>query len=283
MGFIDRTEKKFGKYAIEGLGFKLVVFQALTFLLLHSYDLKALEEKLNILNIGSTKIISDIILLVGLPSDLPMNTFSYIWLFFSSYILIMCANGVESVIGKYRFNLYILSYIFIGVIALTVIRSVHGIGIVELTYFQSNTLRMNLMSLIYVSVFISFAINYPNFEILFMFILPVKMKFLGGITALMGLFMIINSPSVLIMMYFFGTIFGPTILFHYKRFLESQAQKARTKEFTNKIAKNEAQSFNKCKVCGKTEKDDPDLEFRIADDGEEYCMEHLPKKNKKSS
>ena len=31
-----------------------------------------------------------------------------------------------------------------------------------------------------------------------------------------------------------------------------------------------------CATCDRTEHDDPDLEFRVAADGEEYCKEHLP-------
>jgi hypothetical protein len=34
-------------------------------------------------------------------------------------------------------------------------------------------------------------------------------------------------------------------------------------------------SFHRCKTCGRTEKSDPDLEFRMAEDGEEYCGDHL--------
>jgi hypothetical protein len=33
-----------------------------------------------------------------------------------------------------------------------------------------------------------------------------------------------------------------------------------------------------CKICGRTELTTPELEFRVSEDGEEYCAEHLPKK-----
>jgi membrane associated rhomboid family serine protease len=35
--------------------------------------------------------------------------------------------------------------------------------------------------------------------------------------------------------------------------------------------------LHRCAVCRRTEKDDPDLDFRIGGDGEEYCTDHLPK------
>ncbi|HEX7262445.1 MAG TPA: rhomboid family intramembrane serine protease [Luteolibacter sp.] len=37
-----------------------------------------------------------------------------------------------------------------------------------------------------------------------------------------------------------------------------------------------ADAIHHCEVCGKTEHDDPDLEFRVGADGLEYCSGHLP-------
>ena len=34
--------------------------------------------------------------------------------------------------------------------------------------------------------------------------------------------------------------------------------------------------LHKCATCGATELTDPNLEFRVSRDGEEYCMQHLP-------
>ncbi len=38
----------------------------------------------------------------------------------------------------------------------------------------------------------------------------------------------------------------------------------------------EDESLHRCENCGKTERDDPELEFRVAEDGEEYCVDHPP-------
>lgn len=35
-------------------------------------------------------------------------------------------------------------------------------------------------------------------------------------------------------------------------------------------------AIHQCAVCGKTEDHDPDLEFRVCADGQEYCEHHLP-------
>jgi hypothetical protein len=37
------------------------------------------------------------------------------------------------------------------------------------------------------------------------------------------------------------------------------------------------EALHRCAVCGATELTDPNLDFRVARDGEEYCIAHLPK------
>ena len=53
----------------------------------------------------------------------------------------------------------------------------------------------------------------------------------------------------------------------------------RQKEFKKQMAEANDGHLHECFVCKKTELSDPRLEFRVSSvDGEEYCMEHLPKK-----
>jgi hypothetical protein len=42
-------------------------------------------------------------------------------------------------------------------------------------------------------------------------------------------------------------------------------------------SRSEEEALHKCKTCGATELTDPSLEFRVARDGEEYCLAHLPR------
>lgn len=83
--------------------------------------------------------------------------------------------------------------------------------------------------------------------------------------------------------FFWGLgLFGTYILFHYHLVVNKQIQKARKANFDKKAGKLDSLPFHKCKICGKTENDDSALEFRIADSGEEYCLEHLKDANKSS-
>jgi hypothetical protein len=37
-------------------------------------------------------------------------------------------------------------------------------------------------------------------------------------------------------------------------------------------------TVHRCRTCERTEASNPELDFRVAGDGEEYCREHLPVK-----
>jgi membrane associated rhomboid family serine protease len=51
----------------------------------------------------------------------------------------------------------------------------------------------------------------------------------------------------------------------------------RRQQFRSSLRKS-ADALHHCKTCGKTELDDPHLEFYVhPGDGEEYCIDHLPK------
>jgi hypothetical protein len=49
----------------------------------------------------------------------------------------------------------------------------------------------------------------------------------------------------------------------------------RRQEFRRAIMESSG-AIHQCKVCGRTEHEDEDLEFRVGADGTEYCAEHLP-------
>ncbi len=53
---------------------------------------------------------------------------------------------------------------------------------------------------------------------------------------------------------------------------------ARRREFRAALAPT-SESLHRCKTCGRTERTNPEMEFRVSGaDGEEYCVEHLPGK-----
>jgi hypothetical protein len=78
--------------------------------------------------------------------------------------------------------------------------------------------------------------------------------------------------SLLLAMSNFFLVFGPGTARHLRQRGEVAAR--RRKFESAKLPDTEA--LHRCASCGKTEHDDPELEFRVATDGEEYCVDHLP-------
>jgi hypothetical protein len=52
---------------------------------------------------------------------------------------------------------------------------------------------------------------------------------------------------------------------------------SRRRRFEADIRTATPESMHRCAVCGRTEVSAPDLDFRVARDGEEYCVDHLPR------
>lgn len=95
---------------------------------------------------------------------LPPST-SVIWIIFSFYLYWMIGQGLEREWGALRFNLFYLCGI-IGALASGLI-----------TGYATN-------SYINLSLFLAFAIFYPNYELYLFFILPVKMKWFAWFYAI---------------------------------------------------------------------------------------------------
>lgn len=141
------------------------------------------------------------------------------------------------------------------------------------------------------SLFFAFATLFPDLQVLIFFILPVKVKWLGWLDAIFFVVSILASaisldwtgvviPLVAILNYilfFWSDILG---FFRYQR---RRAKHQNSKQTINfKQATREAQQhkgyIHKCAVCGKTDTDYPDEEFRYCSQCDGYycyCSEHI--------
>lgn len=145
------------------------------------------------------------------------------------------------------------------------------------------------------SMFFAFALIFPNVQFLLFFFIPVKVKYLAILYAViyvveivqtftfgfyhMGIAILISLGNFLI--YFFNTR-------NYKQYNSKEIKRRRNfkKEIKQSSNRGKVISFNgrktvimhKCTVCERTEADDEDLEFRFCskcNGNYEYCTEHL--------
>lgn len=189
--------------------------------------------------------------LFGMGPWLPLLLFLYFYYIFGAQL--------EVLMGDFRYNLYIL----LGVL-FTLLGSPFGVG----------------AEFIYLGVFLGVATLNPNMQILLFFIIPVRIKWMALFMVGMILF---NPLAALILHGVFVPILGPALGFlNYLIFFgpglwrRNAAQPRRAARFKEKVQGGPA-AIHRCTVCGKTELDNPQLEFRFCVDCEdhEYCQDHL--------
>src|ERR1700758_2656717 len=168
------------------------------------------------------------------------QTFSPLWVLLALWFLWFIGEGLERAWGAFRLTLYFV----VGMIGTTV----------AAFFFGSNFSNGMLIT----SLFFAFARFYPDEVIYILFILPVKIKWLAWIYA------------AFLMLGFF---FGPKIIHQARPRHDVSTRRRRFEAHSH----SPTETLHRCAVCGATELSDPNLDFRVARDGEEYCMAHLPK------
>jgi hypothetical protein len=189
-------------------------------------------------------------------------TFSMLWLVFALYFYYMIGTSLENEWGTFKFNVYY----FTGVLAIIAGSLLSGIA--------GTSYYLNL------TMFLAFASIFPNYEILVFFVLPVKMKYLAWLdAALLGYSFITGTAADRVMIIAsilnFLLFFGKDLYLWVKSRGRAQYKKTAYKA---KAGAGKVLTVHRCEICGRSEWDDKNLEFRYCVDCEgdhEYCMEHL--------
>ena len=239
MSFIDKTEQKFGKYAIQGLPQKIATIQVIFFVVLMIKQMQnfAVGETLQLIvskfNIPGTTIISDIFLTLAIPSVMPSpSLLTYLFMYFGTYLFVLYGNSLEQLWGSYRFNVYILTNIIISLILSQFIYVLSG----------QSALMIFAMSFLNFSVFLAAATHFPKFELMLFFILPVPLWILGILGAGMMFFMGFSN-NLFGKVFIYGVAFGAYIIFHWKFFKDKQVQKIKSAQFESKVKVEASKAF----------------------------------------
>lgn len=255
MAWLDKLERRIGFIGIPGLARILVGFAALVFLLT-----LALPGFTSVLVLDPEKIrhgeVWRLITYIFIPQSL-----SPIWVIFALWFLWWVGEGTERAMGPFQFTLYFV----VGMIGTTI----------AAFFFGANFSNGMLIS----SIFFAFARFYPEEMIYVLFILPVRIKWLAwiyGALLILGFFTGSNSYRAALIAAFANYLifFGPDII-HQARHRRGVSE--RRQRFEKDVRDASVEPLHKCATCGRTELTDPDLEFRVSRNGEEYCLEHLPK------
>lgn len=272
MNFLNKMERKFGKYAIRNLSAYIIAMYVAGYLM--SFLTPALLnylylEPYYILRGQVWRLFSWILI----PPE-SLDIFTIIMLFFYYSV----GNALEQKWGAFRYNVYIFSGILFTVIGAFVLFFVLGGNTIFGIFNSFSTYYINM------SIFLAFAASYPDARVLLYFFIPIKMKWLGIFYGVMVLLSFISSgwvgKVVIIASLFNFLVF---FLFTRNRKQYSYKEQKRKMEYRRNVqqptgTKKHPVTRHKCAVCGRTELDGENLEFRFCskcDGNYEYCQDHL--------
>ena len=279
MNWMNKLERKFGKYSLKNLSAYMIALYVAGYLFsLFSPGI------LNYLTLEPYKILRGqvwrlVTWLIIPPSSLDIFTIIMLYFYYS------VGATLEHTWGAFRYNVYILSGILFTVIGAFILY-----GILHAVYpdVPGSYLQIGgAFSTYYVciSILLAFTATYPNAQVLLYFFIPIKMKWLGLFYGILILAQLVQNSwagriaiiaSLLNFIVFFLSSrnirrFSPkeqARKMQYKKATRSQQYKTQSGQVTK----------HKCAVCGRTELDGDDLEFRFCskcNGNYEYCQDHL--------
>lgn len=283
MKWMKKLERKFGKYAIPNLMFYIIILYAFGFILYRiapSFYYNYLSLNMHAVFQGQVwRLITFIIQ--------PPQT-KLLFIVFALYLYYMIGQHLEYNWGAFRFNLYFFMGVLFHIIAALLAYLIWNVSLPMGTYYLN------------MSLFFAFAALYPNQQFYILGLIPVKVKWLawidaayfgytilqaflpnfGGKGGIEGLyykaFALEAFVSVLnFLVFYFGSRnykkYSPKEM-HRKHVYRKEVQEARQSQQYANGAKH------RCTICGRTELDDPNLEFRYCSKcsgAHEYCQDHL--------
>lgn len=278
MKLINKLERRFGKYAIPNLMRYVVLLYVVGLIIgsLNPFAFRLLDLNFDAIRHGQVwRLITFII-----PQ---VSFYDIIFVFFKAYLFYVIGNALERSWGAFRLNLYFFSGVIFNILAAFII------------YLITKQNVPATLEFIYSSMFFAFAALYPDTQFLIYFIIPIKVKYLAWLS---GAFYIFSIVSFIISKNYLGIVSIVVSLMNFLIFFLATRnynrisprefeRKARYRRMRNEgMRQGNVSHMNgrrvitkhKCAVCGRTELDDDQLEFRFCsrcDGNYEYCMDHL--------
>lgn len=278
MKFIDKLERKFGRFGIPNLTIYMIVCYVI------GYALMIVNPGiLNWLSLEPAYILRGQVWRLVTWVLYPPSTSGVLW--FAIAVLFFyypIGTSLERTIGTFKYTLYILSGVIFTILGAFILYFLLG----------GNFLVGNVFSTYYISLstFLAYAMCYPDMQVLLMFIIPVKMKWMAIFYVVIVVYEMIQyvmagawylvipivASLLNFIIFYFGTKdfsrYNPKEIHRRNEFRRAMEPQGRMKSSSGSVTKH------KCAICGRTELDDPNLEFRFCsrcNGNYEYCQDHL--------
>lgn len=282
MKWLNNLERKYGKYAIPNLMYYVIILYIVGFVL----DLVAPTFYGEYLSLDARAIFQgQVWRLVTFIMQPPES--SVLFMVITLYLYYMIGRQLEYAWGSFRFNLYFFMGVIFHIIAALLAYVIFKASLPMGTYY------LNL------SLFFAYAVIYPNQQFYLFMIIPVKVKWLAWIDAAFFGYTILQAflPAYGGNPYY-GYIFKTNALEAFvsllnflifylatrnmRRFAPKEIKRKQTYRREVQAGRQEMQYANgakhRCHICGRTELDDENLEFRYCskcNGNYEYCQDHL--------
>lgn len=283
MNFMDKLQKKFGKYAVYNLQKYLILAYCVGLVL-------------NMLSVNVSG-------LLGFSMDAILHGQIWrlvTWVFcadggsFISLIFLYCvynmAQSFEQMVGTFRMNVYLVGGMLLNLLG--------GILVYVITLVllgQGISIRLSNYDMLF-TIFMALAICMPEATVYLSFLFPIKMKWMFLVYIAMSIYQIYTYFSFgaaygvgvgLLYMVVYGSqiivaLLNLFLFFHFSKIRLTRKQKKTQTEFRRQMASvpkaGAGSARHKCAICGRTENDDPNLSFRYCSKctgNKEYCQDHL--------
>ena len=287
---LDKLEKKIGRFAIKNLTNYLIIGYVIGYILYFG----ATYTNLNILNFLSLEPyyifhnfqIWRVISWVLMPPRQNI-IFAVIMMIFYWQL----GTTLEKTIGTFKYNCYIFggiiftvlgSFLLYGILYSMTGASVDGIGGFFSTYY------------INMSIFLAFAVCYPDMQIMLYFFIPIRMKWLALVYVVLVLIEFFQNSwpgKVAIIASLLNFLIFFLLTRNWKRISPSEMKRKSDwrkrgesvkDRFSGKAPQGKVYTgrfdVHKCEICGRTETTNPELAFRFCSKckgNHEYCSDHI--------
>ncbi|MBQ7556847.1 MAG: hypothetical protein IJT00_02170 [Lachnospiraceae bacterium] len=288
---MSEFERRFGRYAIPNLSLVMIICYAC------GYLVQIISPVLlQYLTLNPYAIIRGQIWRLFTWVIIPPGTSNIIFVLIMLFFYFSIGTTLERTWGTYRYNVYIFSGLFftiVGAFLMMLISFAVHPGYLSDAGAASRYFALFSMTFstyyVNMSIFLAYAVTFPDAVVLLYFIIPLKVKWLGIIY---GVFLAYEALTSLVGGVWQVTFAMAASLLNFFIFWRRSKGRIRAESFKKREAFNRnARRFrqaaasgmssvtkHKCAICGRTEADSPDMQFRFCTKCEgnfEYCEEHL--------
>lgn len=282
----NRLRRKLEKYAIPNLTLYLIICYGIgylmQFLVPAGYQYLMLDPFL-VLKGQVWRLVTWILI--------PPDSSNIFFVLITLYLYYSLGGLLERIWGTYKYNVYLFSGLLFTILGAFVLCGYSVLMSAQPTMYTGLYLLNNGSAVYFgqfstyyinMSIFLACAASIPDVQVLLMFLFPIKVKWLGIVYGIILLVNCIQGGIATWIVVIFSLLNFLVFFLRSKGKMHlSVGQIKRQQEFHQKMraaGQTKGITRHKCAICGRTELDGDDLEFRFCskcNGNYEYCQYHL--------